>query len=213
MATGQSQPGHGITVNAAGTSRVAATSARVTLQLASTDNKADLDGARLQPLVAALVKLGVPESSIQLPPAMGAGAASRFASLSFVVTAPTVELMRSGITSLGSTVNGMNGVALTGAQVLLRAADCGAQFGAARAQALASARRKAEAVASDLHVRIGDVLAVQAYDGSPLDGSCTMQYFVGQQGPQFNQNLDSGSDDDYVTIVVSSTVTITYAIK
>ncbi len=204
--------GHGITVNGTSVLRVPATSARISLQLTSIDNKTTLTQQDLQPLVDALVKAGAQRSSVQLPLAFTAGGFSNAATVTAVVQHPTVDTMRSGIASVGATIAGMKNVRLGSAQVQLKNDDCAQTLAKVRADAIASARSKASSIAKQLGVTLGGVVNVNAFDPGNPDGSCASQYWVGPMGAQFGRNAEN-DDSDYITVPISSNVTITYGIK
>lgn len=204
--------GHGITVNGSSNVRVAASSARITLDVASTTNKGTLTQQTLAPLVDALVKAGAERSSVQLPLAFSAGAYSNVATVTAVIANPSVETMRSGIATVGAAVAGMNDIRLNSARIELRNADCTQSLEKARANAIDAAHSKAALIAKQLGVALGGVVNVNAFDQGNPDGSCASQYFVGPMGAQFPQGGDT-TDADYVTVSVTSNVTITYAIK
>lgn len=204
--------GHGITVNGTSLLRVPASSAHIVLQLSSMDNKNTLNQQTLAPLVDALIKAGAERSSVQLPLSFSAGGYSNYATVAAVVQHPTVDTMRSGIASVGAVVAGMKDVRLSSAQVQLKNADCAQAMAQSRANAISEARVKALAIAKQLGVTLGGVSNVNAFDQGSPDGSCSSQYFVGAMGAQFPFG-DENTDADYVTVNVTSNVTITYAIK
>jgi Protein of unknown function (DUF541) len=203
---------HGITVNGTSVLRVPASSARITLQITSADNKTVLTQAELGPLVDALVKAGAERSSVQLPLAFAAGGYSNSATVSAIVERPTVDMMRGGIATVGAAVAGMKDVRLNSAQVQLNNDDCSQTLVKVRASAIASARTKAASIAKQLGVTLGGVVNVNAFDPGSADGSCASQYWVGPMGAQFGPGAEN-TDSDYVSVPVTSNVTITYAIK
>jgi uncharacterized protein YggE len=201
---------HGITVSGSASSRMPATSARITLNLSSADRSLSLDAQSLQPVVDALVKAGADPSSVQLPPNFSAPGKSSFASITATVPHPTAAMMQSGIVTVGTSVASAKNLVLNNAMVVLVAQHCGDALDTVRGQAILHARAKAESIAKDLGVHVGGVLNVQAVEATWPDGSCQWQYYV---------NGNSGNPDqpqsaqDYVTVPVQSNVTITYAIK
>ncbi len=203
---------HGITVNGTSVLRIPASSARIALDLSSIDNKSTLDKETLAPLVDALVKAGAERSSVQLPLSFSAGGYSNYATVTAVVQNPTVATMKSGIVSVGAVVAGMKNVRLNMAQVLLKNADCAQAMAKARADAIGEAHVKAVGIAKQLGVALGGVANVNAFDQGSPDGSCSSQYMVGAMGAQFPSGSDN-TDADYVTVSVTSNVTITYGIK
>jgi len=202
--------GHGITVTGSATSRVAATSARITLELSSADRSLSLDAQTMQPIVAALVKAGADPSSVHLPLNFAAPGSSNVASITATVDHPTVGMMQNGIVTVGAAIAGMKNVILNGAMVFATVAHCQDQLDAIRGQAIERARAKADSVAKDLDVHVGTVVNVVVSEPNNPDGTCATQYAIngsmnGPGGPQ--------SPQDYVSVPVFTSVTITYAIK
>ena len=206
----QAAANHGITVSGSATTRVPATSARITLNLSSTDRSMTLDAQSVQPIVDALVKAGADPASVRLPPNFRAPGRSNVASITATVAHPTADMMRSGIVTVGTTVASMNGIILEGAMVFVTAERCQDALDAIRNQAIQHARAKADSIAKDLGVHLGSVLNVISNEQSSPDGSCSSQYSVNgfTNGP-----ADPQSPQDYVTVPVFTSVTITYAIK
>jgi len=203
-------PAHGITVSASASSRIPATSARITLNVSSADRSLSLDAASLQPVVDALVKAGADPSSVQLPPNFSAPGRSNLASITATVANPTAAMMQSGIVTVGTSVASAKNLVLNGAMVMLIAQHCAGALDNVRGQAIERAHDKAESIAKDLGVHVGSVLNVQSFEQGWPDGSCQSQYNVnGYMGsPDAPQ-----SPQDYVTVPVQSNITITYAIK
>ena len=197
----------GITVSGMATQRLPATSARVRLMLATRTN-ATLDSATLAPLVEALVQAGADRSSIVLPTQFQSPGKITSGQISATFANPTADMMQRGIASVGSTIATMSGVVLNNAQVELHRGDCADAATAARKAAIDQARAKAAATAEQLGMHLGRVTAVRVNDAASSDGSCASSYFIGSSMPQSLQ-----SPQDYVTIGVFSSVTITYAIR
>ena len=199
----------GITVTASATTRVPATSARIILNLTTADRSMTLDEKRVQPLVDALAKSGVDPSSVRLPMNFSAPGGSNAATISATVENPTVAMMQDGIALVGAAVVSTKGLVLNGAQIVLNAAHCEAALDQVRQESIARARTKAESIAKDLGVHIGGPLNVNSMEQATPDGSCTSQYYVnafmGAESPQ--------TPGDYVSVPVTSSVSITYAIK
>ena len=206
----QPQNVHGITVSGSATTRLPASSARITLMFSTSDRSLTLTKSRLQPVVDALVKSGVDASEIHFPPNMDAPGGSNQTTISAAVAHPTAELMQQGILTVGASVASLPNVVLNGAQVWASTADCASALDGVRKNALQQARAKAESIASDLHVHVGEPINVIANDQTSPDGSCNTQYVINgyMNGP--NSPLTPA---DYVTVPVSSFVTITYAIR
>jgi uncharacterized protein YggE len=213
MAVSAPNTQHGITVTGSGTTRIPATSARITLQLASADRALSLDKAKLQPLVDALVKAGVDPANVHFPLSFDApGGASNFAAVTVVVANPTAAMLQSGFITVGGTIASMKDVLLNGAQVQLTAEHCQDALDTAREQAIARARAKAESIAKDLNVHVGPAINVNSMEASYPDGSCLAQYYVNPMGPSGDPNAPQTAQD-YITVSANSTVSITYAIK
>ncbi len=200
---------HGITVSASASSRIPATSARITLNLASADRTLSLDAQSLQPVVDALVKAGADPSSVQLPPNFGAPGKSNSAWITATVAHPTAAMMHNGIVTVGASVASAKNLILNGAMVAVLAQHCADALDGIRGQAIQRARAKAESIAKDLDVHVGSELNMQSLEQPSPDGSCGWQYNVNGFG---NPDMPQ-SPQDYVTVPVQSTVTITYAIK
>ena len=182
------------------------------MQLTSVDNKSTLNQQTLAPLADALIKAGAEPSTVRLPLTFSAGGYSNVATVSAVVANPTVDVMRSGINGVGAVIANMPNVRLTSAQVQLTASDCTQALSKVRADAIEAARSKAAFIAKQLGVKLGSVLNVSSFDQPNSDGSCSTQYWVGPLGPQFAPGSDN-TDSDYVSVSVTSNVTITYAIR
>ncbi len=207
---------NGITVNGFATRKTAATSARLTLYLYSVATPqrpgapltppAPLDAAQLAPLIDALVAMGVSRDNITIPTAFGPQ--DRSATVIATVANPTAAMIQNGISTVGHALASMPNISLGNAQVTLESNRCGDATDASRSAAIANARAKASSTAKDLGVHLGPVQSVLANDQSSQTGSCTWQYYMGQGNmPQIT------SPDDWVSVQVSSAVTITYAIK
>ena len=204
---------HGITVSASGNQTVSADDAQISLQLGSADNRLSLTKETLQPIADALVKAGADPSTVTLPINFSAPGASNYGMVTATVHKPTVAMLKSGVVTVGTSIASMNTIRLNGAQVVLRSQRCDDALARARSQAIDRARQKAMDVARQLGVKLGSVVNFVTNDGGPSAGGCMTQYYVGPNGPQFNNSLAAPSDDDYITIPVTSFVTITYAIK
>lgn len=203
--------GRGITVSGSAAARIPATTARITLTLSTADRAMILDSKKVQPIVDALVQAGADPSSVRLPMNFSAPGASNVASIVATVSHPTVAQMQNGIVSVGTVIASLKDVVLNGANVTLTAANCSSAFDDLRHQAVANARTKAKALAEDLGVRLGDALSVTSFEQQTPDGSCSSSYFLngmGMNGPQGSQD-----PSDYVSVAVTSSLTITYAIK
>ncbi|HTU71371.1 MAG TPA: SIMPL domain-containing protein [Candidatus Baltobacteraceae bacterium] len=200
----------GITVTGSASTRVPATSARITLQIVTANRALTLDTEKVQPIVDALVKAGADPASVRLPINFRAPGTSNVATITATAMHPTVAMLQSGIVTVGTAVASMKGVLLNSAQVFLSAADCQTALDSARERAIARAHAKAESIAKDLNVHIGGAINVQSIEQNTPDGSCSTQYFVNgmMTGPDAPQ-----TPQDYVTVPVASTITITYAIK
>lgn len=210
VSPGTAQTQHGITVSGSAQSRIPATSARITLNLATADRSLALDTQALQPLVDALVKAGADPASVHLPPNFSAPGKSNIASITATVEHPTAAMMQNGIVTVGTSVAAEKNLVLNAASVWVIADRCADALDSVRAQAIARARAKAESIAKDLGVHVGSVLNVQSFEQSWPDGSCQSQYSING----FMGNPDQPqSAQDYVTVPVQANITITYAIK
>ncbi len=202
---------HGITVNGQATQKTAATSAKITLYLYSQQLQNQpvrpLDETRLAPLIDALVKGGVPREQISIPSMFGpqpSGSVTVIATLAH----PTPSQIQNGIGIVAAALSNMRGVMIGNAQVLLESSQCGAVGDAVRGEAIDNAHKKAASVAKQLGVHLGNVLNVNATDQGYQNGTCAWPYNMGPNNlPQIT------SPDDWVSIPVFSSVTITYAIK
>jgi len=201
----------GITVSGSATKKVAATSAQLTLNFYSLQQPKPnatpgpaLDETRLAPIIDAMVQAGVSRSDISFP--LGSRS-DRNATLVATVPNPTASQMQRGISIVGSALDRMPELSLN-AQVQLQASNCGEVTDAVRGMAIANAREKAESVAKQLGVHLGAVVNVVANDQVPPNGICQWQYGLGQGNP-----TQLGSPEDWVSVPVYSSVSITYAIK
>jgi uncharacterized protein YggE len=197
----------GITVTGSGQERVTATSAQITLNLNSATRANTITKTKLQPLVDALVKAGADPASVHLPVNLDPpGSVTNNASIAATVDHPSAELVQRSISTVGAAIAAMNDVNLSGAMVLIKADGCQSAMDAARKTAITRARAKAESIAKDLNVQVGSAINVTSMEALQPDGSCSTQYYVGG----FNS---AQSPQDLVAVPVTSTITITYAIK
>lgn len=203
---------HGITVNGTATTRIPATSARISLNLTTADRKLTLDSAALRPVVDALVKAGADPQSVHLPLNFAAPGSSNLASIVATIDHPTVQQMQAGIVLVGAAIAEQRNLVLTNAQVQLTADDCGKTVEEVRRDAVRHARAKAESLASDLGVHVGSAINVNSFDPLASDGSCSWQYYVNGYG-NFSNPQSPQKPGDYVTVPVTENVSITYAIK
>ncbi len=203
-------PVAGISVNAAATKKIPATSARIVLNFATADRALTLNKQTLQPIADAFVKSGVEPANIQWPINFNAPGGSNVASISATVTSPTAAMMQTGIVTVGTAVAAMKDVILTGATIFVTAANCQPVLSDVRRDAIAQAHEQAESIAKDLGVHIGTAVSARANDRVGLDGECTAVYGInGMPG----NNASAQGPDDYLMVPVSSYVSITYAIK
>lgn len=202
---------HGITVSGSATARIPATSAHLTLSVMTADRKLSLDRASLQPIVDAIEKAGADPGSVQLPPSFSAPGYSNNAAIAATFSKPTLAEMQSGIISVGSVIAAQNDLVLTNAQVQLTAADCTSALDGLRHEAVRQAHAKAVSLASDLGVHLGPAINANIYDQLAADGSCSSEYYINGFGG-FNPSSPQ-KPDDYVSVLVHSTVSVTYAIK
>jgi uncharacterized protein YggE len=201
---------HGITVSGVSSVSAPATSARVSLYLATRNGAMSLNAKSVQPIVDAMVKAGVDRNSIILPLNFLTDGGSNGATITGEVPHPTVAQLQSGVVTVGTAVNSVSGVVLNNANVQLTVSNCQPLLDRARSGAIARARAKADEIAKQLSVKVGSVIAVNANGEMPLtpDGSCTGNMNFGPFGsPMFQET------GDYLNVTVSSAVTITYAIR
>jgi uncharacterized protein YggE len=207
---GATQAPHGITVTGVGSSRIPATTVRISVQLGGADRSNVLDKPTLQPIIDALVKAGADRSRVRLPLTFSAGARTNMTSITATFVHPTAKTVQNGLASAAAAFATVkDAVVLYNLQVFVIAQRCQHTLAIARQQAIASARAKAEAIAKDLNVAIGPAISAQSTEMTSSDGSCFAQYFISAQGdpsgPQTSQ--------DYVSVSASATITITYAIE
>ena len=203
---GQPVPEPGITVTGNASLGVPATSARLTINVRTLNGALTLNAKTMQPMVDALVKAGIDRSSIVLPAGFSAPGNLNYASISGTVEKPSVKQMQAGITTVGTVVASMPGISLTNASVQLWAVGCGAVLDRARNLAIDNAQGKARGIAQHLNALLGPVIALSANDVQVLPADrCTSSYGL----PGYNMQQPS----DYLTINVSSFVTVTYAIR
>lgn len=198
---------HGITVSGSATKKIPATRARISLMLFTRNNATTIDAAAIQPIVDALVKAGVPRENVFLPASFGSPAKLNNATIVATVDNPTIVLMQSGIASIGAAI-AQTDMNIGNVQVALEADNCGDTVDALRGLAIKNARMKAEETAKQLQVRVGGVLNVISNDQISPSGICASQYYVGG-----GNNGMINSPEDYVSVPVYSSITITYAIK
>lgn len=198
----------GITVRGSGTASTMADQATISLRLFGRNNALVVNQAAMQPVIDALVKAGVQRSDITTPVYL-TGTAQSNAVLTAIVRHPTVPMLQSGIASLASVFPVNSPVLVSAADVRLSAADCAAARAQAQSAAIRQARSSAEAIAHDLRVRVGPVIAVDFQNNaSDSSGGCFSMYSIGPY-----QTQPFSAPEDYLRVRVSSFVTIRYAIK
>jgi uncharacterized protein YggE len=197
----------GITVTGNAVAHVAATSARVTINLSTRNGAAAMTEQSIAPIVDALVKAGADPNSISLPLALKSLGGLNNASIGGTVAKPTKEIIENGVVTVGSAITNVPGLWLSSALIQLKRDDCSTAQDQARKNAIEDAHRKALATAKQLGVQLGPVVAARINEQSQ-DDSCTTVYPLGGYGgPQMQ------SAQDYTTIDLTSYVTITYAIR
>ncbi|HEV7178780.1 MAG TPA: SIMPL domain-containing protein, partial [Candidatus Baltobacteraceae bacterium] len=205
---GASPRSAGITVSATGTARVAATSARITLQLGSARNEPIYNAQTVAPIVDAMVKAGVDRNSVQLPLNFSAPGNANFAAISGVVPHPTLEMMREAVPAVGAAIVGVSGAVLQSTQVSLHADSCSAAQQSARRSAIVQAHSKAVEIAQEIGAKLGSVISLTSNDQYGAESSCTSAYTISPYGQSM-----IGTPNDYLSIPITSFITITYAIK
>ena len=198
----------GITVNGSASTHVPATKAQLTLMFVTRNGKLALNAQTLQPVIDALVASGIPREGIQIPINLTAPGNTNNASVTGTVDHPNAEMLKAGVLRVGTAIASMPDVILNSATVRVSADACAAVQDTTRGHAIENAHAKAAAIAKQLGVKLGGVLAVNAYDPQLTDGACSWQYYIGAFSPNGPM-----SADDYVTVPVTSNVTITYGIK
>ncbi len=207
---GATQTPHGITVTGTGSSRIPATTVRISVQLGSADRSNGLDKEKMQPIIDAMIKAGADPSRVRLPLTFNAGARTNMASITVTFAHPTAKTVQNGIASAAAALaTEKDAVVLYNLQVFVIAQHCQHTLAIARQQAIGSARAKAEAIAKDLNVEIGPAINAESREMTSTDGSCLAQYFVSAQGDQSGPQ----TSQDYVTVPATANITITYAIK
>ncbi|MBV8639181.1 MAG: SIMPL domain-containing protein [Candidatus Eremiobacteraeota bacterium] len=99
-------------------------------------------------------------------------------------------------------------------RVQLRANDCADALDRARVAAIAKTRAKALTIAREIGVKLGAIQALNDQERLSPDNSCTSDFGIGPASSTFMMSsTGQTSPDDYASVIVTSTVTITYAIK
>ena len=200
--------GQGITVSASASQRVPAATARISLHLGSRNNALVYNTQVLQPVVDALVASGVDRGSIALPLNFQGPGNATFATISGDVANPSIDQMQKGIMTVGAAIVAIPGAMLQDVQVTLRASGCSAAQSQARAESISEAHDKAVAIAKQIGVKLGAVVALTSNDQTLTDGGCTGSYSISPYGPSMMVK-----PSDYLMINVFSSVSITYAIR
>jgi hypothetical protein len=197
----------GITVSGFATRDVPATKAATTVRISSSK---PFTLAEIKPLLDAVAKADGSGAQAVLPPflMMGGGPMRQFTATG-TVDHPTVKMLAGAIPVISAAFASAPQFTLDNAMVRLSVENCAAYVDQVRSDAVRDARRRAEAIARDLGVRLGAVEAVAATDQmQDQGGACTRQYFFpGGYGPN-----EPASIDDYVSVPVSERVTIRFAI-
>jgi uncharacterized protein YggE len=196
----------GITVSGQGSVSAPATKATTTIRISS---QKPLTTETLRPLIEEIARADGSNDAFTLPAYLEpAGGQVRALSLTGVVDHPTAKMLRDAIPIVAAAFAKAPDITLDNAMVTLTLANCSALMDRARSAAIVDARKRAETIAHDLGVHIGEVKAVLTFD-QPQDasGACTSQYFIpsNQEQPM--------SLDDYVTVRVAERVSIRYAIR
>ena len=199
-------PSDGITVSANGYADAPADSANVVIYLNS--QKAPITPALLAPLIDALVNAGIPRSEIGSSLDMTGQAAANNASLMLKIDRPTADRVRAALPAIALAA-AQTPIENGNANVQLFYDACDKLIAAARANAIASARKRAEEIASTLGVKAGAVKAF-ADTEPPMDaqGHCVSNYAIPGYGAQRPK-----TPEDFVTVRVTVQVTLRYAIR
>ncbi len=204
-------PARGITTTESATEKLPADEATVTVRMMSSATHAPTQ-TQLQQIADAFVKVGVAAADVSKPAVIGMpGVAPSIASVSATLRHPTSDMLKralDGATAATSSVEFPFAVTT----VQLHAKNCGDAIDRARRAAIAKTRTKAVTIASEIGVRLGAIVALNDQEQSSADGSCTYDYGVGPAGSEFG-GMAQPATDDYATLIVTSTVTTTYAIK
>jgi uncharacterized protein YggE len=204
-------PEDGISVTGSGTATAQAQTAQVTLHISSRGNALVIDSAALQPIVDALVGIGIDRSAISLPPYLVGDAKVNNVSITANVDRPSPTMIQQGMLSLAGAFAKTPQLLLNNAEVRVSADNCADLMRRAEADAIADARKNAQFIASQLGVHAGNVLAVQEYGGvNPgMPNACSSMYFFGPYGP--SQPMQSPGD--MLTVKVMRSVGMRFAIK
>ncbi|MDE2481091.1 MAG: SIMPL domain-containing protein [bacterium] len=203
-----STPARGITVTGSATTNIPATKVQIMLMFSTRNGALTLNAMALQPVIDALVASGVPRDAVQLPLSLGSPANVNNVTITGTVEHPTAAMVRDGIQRVGAAIATLNNTVLSSANVRAIAENCSAGQDAAHARAIADARAKATSIAAQLGVKLGPVIAVNAFDPPLQNGACVWQYYVGANMP----NAPTGAQE-FVSVPVLSNVQITFGIK
>ena len=211
---------HGITVSGTSSVKVPATQATVTVMVMGSPEP-NGQPKTLQKVRDALTAAGIDAASISGAGALPMPVGSNVSTLSVNVKNPTLDTMKHVASAIAS-VSAGDGQQMF-SMIQLRANNCDAATTAARTAAISKARANAAAVAKEVGVQLGRLAGVTVNnDQNSLvaritggtDTSCSSQYSLGSQSffGGMMGNADS-EPDDYASVQVVSTVTITYEIK
>lgn len=199
-------PSDGITVSAAGTVTAPADVGTVVLRLYA--QKTSLTPELLNRIVDGIVAAGIPRENVTLPPAVAPrGVPLTGAELTVTIEHPTADSIKRSLPALLELAAALPSDVNANAEVRLSVAHCEGLVDAARAEAIRVAHARAAAAAKNLGVQIGPVKAFTSTDPQvDARGDCGASYVFPNYG-------GSPSLDDYVSVRLTSNVTVRYAIR
>lgn len=203
------QPNEGISVRGNGSATAPASTATLSLYVSSRNNAIVLNESTLSPIVDALVRAGVQRSDIVLPIYLTGNARTNNVTVTATVHHPSIAMLQNGIAGLGSSLTNSPDLIVNNAQVRLTLDDCTPTMQQAQIAALRQAHANAASIARQMGLHLGAVLAVDAQNMQmDAEGRCLSEYTLGPyQGNQFT------SPSDYLTVRITTSVSVRYAIR
>ena len=204
-------PARGLTTTESAQQKLPADAATLTVRIMSSRATAPTQ-AQLEQIADAFVKAGFAPTNVATRPAVNVtGANVSMSTVTATAERPSVELVKAAIEAARSSSN-LSEFPFFASSIQLRANNCTDALNRARVAAIAKTRAKAMTIAREIGVRLGAIEALNDNGQLNPDGSCTTQFGIGPGSAEFMSNRPT-EPSDYASVVVTSSVTITYGIK
>ena len=204
-------PARGLTATESATEKLPADAATVTVRIMSSSATAPTQ-AQLQQVADAFVKAGFAPTNVAKQTAVNVtGANVSMSTVTATAEHPSSDLLKQAVEAATSAAN-LSEFPFFASSIQLRANNCTDALNRARVEAIAKTRAKAMTIAREIGVQLGAIQALNDNERLNPDGSCTTQLGMGPGSAEFMQGRPTALSD-YTSVIVTSTVTITYGIK